>query len=59
LDTEPDIRAYKFNFKIGDEIIEAKNDSARIGFYVACSENLEKLKNVMKVVEDKVKIRVK
>ena len=59
LDTEPDIRAYKFNFKIGDEIIDAKNDSARIGFYVACSENLEKLKNVMKVVEDKVKIRVK
>ncbi len=58
LNSEPDIRAFRFNFKIGDEITDAKNDSARIGFYIACSENIDKLRGVMESVENRVGIIV-
>lgn len=56
LKSAPDIRAFRFNFKIGDVIEDAKNDSARIGFYIACSESKEKLEKVMKETEDNVRI---
>jgi len=58
LDNEPDIVEYRFNFKIGDVIEDAVNDSARIGFYIATSENLDKLHEVMDNVEKKIKINV-
>ena len=51
LDNEPDIVKYMLNFKIGDTIQDAVSDSARIGFYIACSENLQKLKEIMGQVE--------
>ncbi len=51
LDSEPDIVQYKLNFKIGDNIVPASNDSARIGFYIVCSESKEKLNKVMKNVD--------
>lgn len=56
MENEKDIKFYRFNFKIGDTIQDALNDSARIGFYIACSENEEKLKEVMNNIEDKIKI---
>lgn len=56
LETEKDIIAYRFNFKLGDTIQDALNDSARIGFYIACSENLSRLEEVMRNVENKVRI---
>lgn len=56
LNFEPDIVQYKLNFKIGDTIYPASNDSARIGFYIACSENVDKLNKVMNNVECKFKI---
>jgi len=56
LENEKDIKFYRFNFKKGDTIQDALNDSARIGFYIACSENEEKLKAVMKNIERKIKI---
>lgn len=56
LENEPDIKFYRFNFKIGDTIQDALNDSARIGFYIACSESEEKLKEVMDNIERKIKI---
>lgn len=59
LESKPDIRAYQFNFEIGDTIENAKNDSARIGFYIACSENKETLKKVIEEVESKVRIKIK
>lgn len=56
LENENDIKFYRFNFKIGDTIQNALNDSARIGFYIACSENEEKLKEIMDNIERNVKI---
>ena len=58
LGSEPDIKRFRFNFKIGDIISNAANDSARIGFYIACSEELEKLKEVMSKVQNNVHIIV-
>ena len=56
LENEKDIKYYRFNFKKGDTIQDAFNDSARIGFYIACSENEEKLKEVMDNVERNIRI---
>lgn len=56
LESEPDIKSYKLNFKIGDTITNALNDSVRIGFYIACSENMGRLLQVMNNVTNKVKI---
>ncbi len=56
IESEPDIKFHRLNFKIGDTIQDALNDSARIGFYIACSENEEKLKKIMDNIENKVKI---
>lgn len=56
LKSEQDIKFFRFNFKIGDTIQDALNDSARIGFYIACSENEKRLRQVMNNIEKKVKI---
>ncbi|MFS2910049.1 ATP-grasp domain-containing protein [Bacteroides uniformis] len=56
LNLEPDIIQYKLNFGIGDAIRQASNDSARIGFYIAGSESVERLKEVMSNVERRFKI---
>ena len=51
LEREPDIKHYRLNFKIGDVIEDALNDSVRIGFYIVCSENMQKLRYVIDNVE--------
>ena len=51
-----DIIQYKLNFRTGDNIVPASNDSARIGFYIACSENKEKLNEVMKNVDQNFEV---
>lgn len=56
MEKEPDIKQYRLNFKIGDTIEDALNDSVRIGFYIACSESMQKLRQVMNNVEQKFKI---
>lgn len=56
LDNEPDIVKYMLNFKEGDPIMDAVSDSARIGFYIVCSENMEKLQTVIDKVEKNFKI---
>lgn len=58
LENEKDIVQYRFNFKVGDVIEDAVNDSARIGFYIATCENMDRLKEVMKQVEQKIIINV-
>lgn len=50
-DNELDIKHYHLNFKIGDTIEDALNDSVRIGFYIVCSENMQKLRKVINNVE--------
>jgi len=56
LENEPDILHYCLNFKIGDTIVDAPNDSSRIGFYIVCSENMQKLREVINNVENQFKI---
>lgn len=51
LESEPDIKHYQLNFKIGDTIENALNDSVRIGFYIACSESMAKLRKVIENIE--------
>ena len=56
LDNEPDIKHYRLNFKIGDTIEDALNDSVRIGFYIVCSENMQKLREVISNVQKNFQI---
>lgn len=56
LDNETDIKHYRLNFKIGDTIEDALNDSVRIGFYIVCSENMQKLREVISNVQKNFQI---
>ena len=56
LESEPDIKHYRLNFNIGDTIENALNDSARIGFYIVCSESMAKLRNVIDNIEREFQI---
>lgn len=56
IENEPDIKHYRLNFKIGDTIENALNDSVRIGFYIVCSENMQKLRDVINNVEKNFQI---
>ena len=56
LNNEPDIKHYRLNFKIGDTIEDALNDSVRIGFYIVCSENMQKLQEVISNVQKNFQI---
>lgn len=56
LDNEPDIKHYRLNFKIGDTIEDALNDSVRIGFYIVCSEYMQKLREVISNVQKNFQI---
>lgn len=51
LRSNPDIKEYMLYFGEGDEIQDCVSDSARIGFYIACCENMAKLKETMEAVE--------
>lgn len=52
------IKEYQLHFGIGDEICDCSNDSARIGFYIACAESREELDKVMREVERTFSITV-
>lgn len=56
LKEEQDIKHFRLNFKVGDTIQNAVSDSARIGFYIACSESMDKLQKVIDNVEQKFQI---
>ena len=56
IENEHDIKHYRLNFKIGDTIENALNDSVRIGFYIVCSENMQKLREVINNVEKNFQI---
>lgn len=53
LKNNPAILDYALNFKAGDIIREAVNDSVRIGFYIAGEENEEALRILMKEIDQK------
>lgn len=52
LENEPDVVKYMLNFKVGDVIEDAVSDSARIGFCIVCSESIEKLNAVTKMIDE-------
>lgn len=56
LESESDIKHYRLNFKIGDTIENALNDSVRIGFYIICSESMQKLRKVINNIEKNFQI---
>ena len=56
IENEPDIKHYRLNFRIGDTIENALNDSVRIGFYIVCSKNMPKLREVINNVEKNFQI---
>lgn len=47
---------YELLFKTGDTIQRATNDSARVGYYIACSESEEYLLQLMKKIDETFKI---
>jgi len=56
LESESDIKHYRLNFKVGDTIVNALNDSVRIGFYIICSESMQKLRKVINNIEKNFQI---
>lgn len=58
LEAETDVKAYDLYCKKGDVIHAARNDSDRIGYYIACSEDEETLRSVMRRIEENFRIIV-
>lgn len=58
LENGSNIIAYKLNFDIGDEIKEAENDSARIGFYIAYAESKQELEQLMNEIKQAFQIEL-
>ena len=58
LESEPDVVEYRLNFGVGDTIEDAKNDSARIGYFIACSEDERRLREVVHNVESSFRIHI-
>jgi biotin carboxylase len=53
-----EVTDYKFNFSVGDYVTYADNDAARIGFYIAVSDDEKKLRSLMDCIENQVSIEV-
>ena len=58
LEQTEDIADYQLNFSVGDTIEDAKNDSARIGFFIACSNSVDELNIIIENVENAFKIKL-
>lgn len=56
LDSNESILDFGLNFNIGDKIHNAENDSVRIGYYIAGSEDEVSLRAIMEEVDKKFKI---
>ncbi len=56
LEIHPKIKEYRFNFKIGDLLIDASIDAERAGYYIACCDTKKELDKLMQLVKEKVKI---
>ena len=58
ISSNPNVVAYRLNFKEGDYIENCVSDSARIGFYIACAESEHELRKTMDAIEQGFKIVV-
>lgn len=55
LKDNPKILLYNFNFKIGERLFSAEDDSKRVGFYITYGDSREELDNFIKSIEKNVK----
>lgn len=55
LKNNKNILSYKLNFQVGDKILPAICDTARIGFYIAYADSREELVDLMNEINEKVK----
>lgn len=58
LNKSKNVIEYSLDFEIGDTIEPAKNDSARIGYYIAVATSEKELRKVMNKIESKLIICV-
>lgn len=58
LSNNPNVVRFELHFKVGDTIQRAKNDSARVGYYIAYADNKQALRLLMKKINDTLKIIV-
>lgn len=58
LKNNPAILDYGLNFKVGDEIHDAENDSVRIGYYIAGMDTESELRALMAKIESVFRIEV-
>lgn len=58
LEKTSEIKEYQLHFGVGDIIGNCLNDSARIGFYIACTECRERLDQIIREVDEHVSIIV-
>lgn len=56
LENTPQIVEYRFNFKIGEAVKKPESGTTRAGFYIACCESRKELDDLMKRVNENVKI---
>jgi len=56
LSNNPNVIRYELHFKEGDTIQRAKNDSARVGYYIAYADTKEDLRMLMKKINEEFKI---
>lgn len=49
-------KKYALRFDVGDRIMKAANDGARIGYYIACEEDDATLRNTMKKIDQEFKL---
>lgn len=55
LRNNPNVLLYNFNFKIGDKLYIAGDDSKRVGFYIAYADTREQLDSLIQEIEENVK----
>ena len=58
LSNNPNVVRFELHFRVGDTIQRAKNDSARVGYYIAYADNKQALRLLMKKINDTLKIIV-
>lgn len=58
LENNAKIIKYNLNFKVGDVIKKAENDSARIGYYIAYADSREELQELMREIDSTFAIEV-
>ena len=50
------VKCWELNFKVGDTIAKAEDDSKRIGYYIAYADNKEQLDNMIERIDSEFKI---